>query len=104
MFGFKKLVSAIESSVARVLTEFETRVTLDVKGLKEHLPVLKRQDDKLGQIVTRLADLEKRMNGFAFTAVEASNLVGELRAMRHLLDERGQYKQLDKPMTEKELI
>lgn len=97
MFGFKKLIASISSMIEDLLRRQDI-------SLEKQRTLINQQNDKLGQMVTRLEQLEKRMNGFAFTAVEASNLVGELRAMRHLLDERGQYKQLDKPMTEKELI
>jgi hypothetical protein len=67
------------------------------KLLESHLSVFKHHDEILKRTEARFETLEKRLGGFAFSGVEMNNLVGELRAMRHLLDERGQFKHLDKP-------
>lgn len=67
------------------------------KLLESHLSVFKHHDEILKRLEGRFETLEKRLGGFAFTGVEMNNLVGELRAMRHLLDEKGQFRDLDKP-------
>jgi hypothetical protein len=67
------------------------------KALDSHLPVLKHHDEILKRLEGRFETLEKRLGGFAFTGVEMDNLVGELRAMRHLLDDKGKFRDMDKP-------
>lgn len=68
-----------------------------VAALAEQVRLLKQHDGHMEKLMLLLGNLERRMNTYSFSAVECQTLVGELRAVRYLLDERGQYKHLDKP-------
>lgn len=88
--------------------KFVNTVFDELKKITEQLTkqntYLKGREEAASKVIELLGNLEKRMNGYSFTAVECQELVGELRVMRLLLDKNGEFKDLDKPRRKPEDI